>query len=228
MVDVDCQMSDASLMKNDIVLYGNRPVTSPYVMSVFVALNEKGLDFQFELLDLGAGEQHTSEYVARSVTNRVPTLKIEGEYLSESSAITEFLEERFAPGKFPRLYPADLHERARVRMAQALIRSDFMPIRVERSTETIFQNAAIAPLSPEALESKARLERIALALLTHGSGYVASEFSIADVDLATLLQRLVANGDNISPLLIEYANRIWQRPSVTKWLALTKYQGPRS
>jgi hypothetical protein len=26
-----------------IVLYGNRPVNSPYVMAVFVALEEKGL-----------------------------------------------------------------------------------------------------------------------------------------------------------------------------------------
>ena len=69
-----------------------------------------------------------------------------------------------------------------------------------------------------------RLIRIAAALVKAGQRSIGAQFGIADVDLATLLQRLVANGDQIPANLADYANQIWQRPSVQKWLALTKYR----
>jgi glutathione S-transferase len=218
-------------MQPNIVLYGNTPVTSPYVMSVFVALEEKGLAHRLELLDLARGEQHDPEFVAHSITNRVPALAIEEAggtvWLSESVAILEYLEERFGAPEYPRLYPEGLLERARVRLVQGLIRSDFMPIREERSTETIFFGQPIAPLSERAEAARVRLVRIAAALVPEGQPYVASEFSIADVDLATLLQRLVHNGDPLPVHLAEYANTVWQRPSIQKWLGLTRYEGRR-
>lgn len=219
-------------MQPDILLYGNTPATSPYVMSVFVALEEKGLAYRLKLLDLARGEQHDPEFVAHSITNRVPTLVIEDAsgplWLSESAAILEYLEERFAAPQHAALYPRGATERARVRLVQGLIRSDFMPIRLERSTETIFFGQAIEPLSEQAEAARVRLVRIAAALVPDAQSHVAREFSIADVDLATLLQRLVHNGDPLPAHLAEYANRIWQRPSIQKWLKLTRYQARRS
>lgn len=212
-------------MGYEIVLFGNRPVTSPYVMSVHVALVEKDLKFEFRQLDLDRGEQHSPGYVQLSVTNRVPTLVCDGQPLSESSAITEYLEERFPPPHHARVFPADIVERARVRMVQALIRSDFLSLRMERSTETIFLGKPVKPLSAEATTAKQRLERIALSLVGDGRDYIASEFSIADVDLSTMLQRLCANRDPMPEVLSQYARRIWQRPSVAKWLELTEYRG---
>jgi glutathione S-transferase len=215
-------------MQPEIVLYGNTPVTSPYVMSVFVALEEKKLAYRLELLDLESGEQHRPEFVAHSITNRVPTLQIQepsGDvWLSESVAILEYLEERFAPPEHAALYPRDRVERARVRLVQGLIRSDFMPIREERSTETIFFGHPIQPLSERAEAARLRLLRIAAALVPPGKPHIAEQFSIADVDLATMLQRLVHNGDALPAHLADYANAVWQRPSIQKWLGLTRYQ----
>lgn len=211
-------------MASDIVLYGNTPATSPYVMSVFVALEEKRLPFSFELLDLTQGEQHEPEFVAHSVTNRVPTLRHGEEWFSESIAIIEYLEERFPAPEYPRLLPEALAERARARMVMGLVRSDFMPIREERSTETIFFGAPIQPLSDRAEAARIRLVRIATAVLD-GRQSIGRSFGIADVDLATLLQRLVHNGDLVPEPLADYARAVWRRPSVRKWLALTKYPG---
>ncbi len=215
-------------MQPEIVLYGNTPVTSPYVMTVFVALEEKGLPYRLELLDLARGEQHHPEFVAGSITNRVPTLHLrEGQrdtWLSESVAIVEYLEERFAAPAHARLYPENLEERARVRLVQGLVRSDFMPIREERSTDTLFYGAPTQPLSERAEAARVRLVRIAAALLSAGQPYVASAFSIADVDLATLLQRLAHNGDPIPSRLADYADSVWARPSIQKWLLLTTYR----
>jgi glutathione S-transferase len=202
-----------------IVLYGNKPLTSPYVFSVFVALEEKGLPFEFKRLALEQGEQLTPEYIARSLTNRVPTLT-HGEFsVAESSAITEYLEDTFPPPQYARLYPADAQQRARVRMVQALLRSDFMPIRAERSTETLFRNASAGALSVAAIGEVDRLYRIASQLITT-AGTIADTFSLADVDLALMLQRLLANQDPMPAPLAEYATTIWQRPSIQKWIAL--------
>jgi glutathione S-transferase len=211
-------------MASDIVLYGNTPATSPYVMSVFVALEEKKLPFSLELLDLTRGEQHQPEFVAHSVTNRVPTLRHGAEWYSESLAIIEYIEERFPAPQYPRLLPEDIGERARARMVMGAIRSDFMPIREERSTETIFFGAPIQPLSDQAEAARIRLVRIATAVL-EGRQSIGSSFGIADVDLATILQRLVHNGDLVPEPLADYARAVWRRPSVRKWLALTKYPG---
>ena len=212
-------------MASDIELFGNTPVTSPYVLTVYAALLEKGLPFELRLLNLKQGQQHDPEFVAHSVTNRVPTLRHAGAWLSESLAITEYLEEAFPPPRYARLYPEDLLERARVRMVQGLIRSDFMPIREERSTETVFYSDPIRPLSPQADAARLRLIRIAQSVL-QGRGSIASNFSIGDIDLATMLQRLVHHGDPVPEALAQYARAIWQRPSVQKWLALTREHPP--
>lgn len=193
-------------------------------MSVFVALHEKALPFKFIGLSLEAGEHQTPEHIKTSVTNRVPTLVHDGFAISESSAITEYLEECFAPPQYARLYPADLKERARVRMVQALVRSDFLPIREERSTDTVFASVPAKPLSPTAVAAAARLCRIAGALITQPNAFVAGEFSIADVDLSMMLQRLVSNGDPVPGVLAGYANAVWTRPSVRRWLELTDFK----
>lgn len=212
-------------MQSDIRLYGNTPATSPYVLSVFVALEEKGLPYELELLSLEQGEQHRPEFVAHSVTNRVPSLRHGSFWISESVAITEYLEERFPPPEHARLYPADLQERARVRMVQGLLRSDFMPIREERPTESIFQGKPIQPLSEKAEAARVRLIRIAAALIPEGQTHgVTKDFSIADVDLAMMLLRLVHHKDPVPAHLADYTRRIWQRPSMQKWLVLTRYR----
>jgi glutathione S-transferase len=215
-------------MQPEIVLYGNTPATSPYVMTVFVALEEKKLAYRLELLDLERGDQHRPDFIAHSITNRVPALRIGdagGEaWLSESAAITEYLDERFPPPAHAALYPRGLAERARVRMVQGLIRSDFLPIRQERSTDTIFFGQPIQPLSEQAEAARLRLVRIAAALVPEGERFISPEFSIGDVDLAMMLQRLIHNGDALPAHLADYANGIWQRPSIQKWLGLTQYR----
>jgi len=128
-------------------LYVDVHYASPYAMSVFVALHEKKLSFEITTLDLSSGAHHSTAYSKISLTHRVPTL-VDGDFsLSESSAITEYLHESY-PGQ--PLYPANIKARARVRQVQAWLRSDFIPIRSERSTIVLFYAPSAAPLSAEA------------------------------------------------------------------------------
>jgi glutathione S-transferase len=211
-------------MSDPLVLYGNRPLTSPYVFSAFVALEEKKLPFTFTLLDLAAGQQNSPAFVARSLTNRVPTLQHGDFWLSESSAITEYLDEVFPAPQYPALYPRDAQSRARVRLVQALIRSDFQALREDRPTSTLFGQPSSKPLSPAGAASAERLIRIATALLLPHKSTITGTFTIGDADLALLLQRLVANGDPLPAPLGDYARSIWKRSSVEAWLARTKIE----
>jgi len=212
-------------MADDLTLFGSADYASPYVFSAFVALKEKGLQFQYQGMSLERREHDRPEYRDPSVTGRVPALRHGDFWLAESSAIDEYLEDAFPPPKHQRLYPADLRARARVRMVQALVRSDFMPIREERPTSSVFLGKPVKPLTAGAKAAVERLLRIADALVPSAKGYIAGEFSPADADLALMLQRLVANGDPVPEKLRGYAAAIWARPSVQAWLTNAKAGG---
>jgi len=216
-------------MADDLVLHGNRSWTSPYVFSAFVALKEKGLPFQMQLLDTDSGEHLKPPYAAASFTNRIPALRHGDFWLAESSAIDEYLEDVFPPPRYPRLYPEDPRARARARMVQAFVRSDLTALRADRGTDTIFHGAAAKPLTPEGKAAAERLVRIVERLLPEGATSLAatgagSAFTIADADLALMLQRLVANGDPCPPRLAAYARTVFQRPSIREWLSHTKWK----
>ncbi|AZE94980.1 putative glutathione S-transferase [Pseudomonas orientalis] len=196
-------------------LYVDSLFTSPYAMSVFVALREKGLAFETVSLDLDAGQHQVAGYARLSLTRRVPTLE-EGEFsLSESSAITEYLDEAYPES---RVYPVDPQQRARARQVQAWLRSDLLPIRQERSTLVVFCGQKMPPLSPLAEVATAKLINVAQELLAADRDYLFGTWSVADVDLAVMLNRLILNGDPVPAQLVAYARRQWQRPSVQEWI----------
>ena len=198
-----------------MLLYVDSNYISPYAMSVFVALHEKAVPFDIVALDLVAGATRDPGYAAISITQRVPTL-VHGDFaLSESSAIAEYLND-VLPGA--PLYPPDPKARARARQVQAWLRSDLMPIRQERSTEVVFLHRSDQPLSESAQASAARLFAAAGELLNHGGDHLFGAWSIADVDLALMLNRLVLNGDPVPGRLTAYARKQWERRSVQLWV----------
>lgn len=209
------------MSKPEITLWSDANFFSPYVLSVYVALQEKGLPFSLKTVDLSSGEHLQPSWQGYALTLRVPVLEIDGFELSESSAITEYLEDRFAPPQWERIYPHDLQKRARARQIQAWLRSDLMPIREERSTDVVFAAARKGPLSEAGKESAAKLVATASGLLAHGKPNLFGEWCIADTDLALMLNRLVLNGDEIPEALAEYAAFQWQRASVQRFIALS-------
>lgn len=198
-------------------LYVDSLFASPYAMSVYVALTEKGLPFSLETMDLEAGVHRRAPYRELALTGRIPALVRDGFVLTESSAITEYLDEAFPAPEYAALYPQEVHSRARARQLQAWLRSDLMPLRAERSTETVFFRPTSVPLSAEAQACAERL--IAAAERLVDGAHLFGRWSIADTDLTVMLQRLIANGDPVPQRLRDYAAGQWQRPSVQRWLA---------
>ena len=204
-----------------LTLWSDSDFFSPYVMSVYVVLQEKGLPFTLKTVNLDQGEHLQAGWRGYAATRRVPLLEVDGFALSESSAITEYLDERFAPPEWERLYPHDQQKRALTRQIQAWLRSDLMPIREERPTSVIFAGEKKAPLTEAGRKSAAKLFDTASALLAHGRPNLFGEWCLADTDLALMLNRLVFNGDDVPEQLADYAAFQWQRASVQRYVALS-------
>jgi len=197
-----------------LVLHVDGFWNSPYVFSVFVSLTEKKLPFETRTVNLHERAQRKPEFQSLSVTSRVPVLEHGSFRLSESSAIVEYLEDSFGPPQYPALLPAAPRDRARARQIMAWIRSDLMPIREERSTATFLYKQAVKPLSPAGRAAADKLIAAASAFIPEGRTSLFETFSIADADLAMMLQRLVGNGDAVPAKLRDFAAAHWQRPSV--------------
>lgn len=176
----------------------------------------KGYDACFFCLGVSSFGMNEAAYRKASLTHRVPTL-VDGDFaLAESSAIVEYLDEAYPEPT--RLFPVDLRARARARQIQAWLRSDFLPIRQERTTQVVFHRPVAQPLSAAAQASADRLFAAATQLLAHGQDNLFGDWSIADVDLALMLNRLILNGNAVPADLARYPKNQWKRPSVQSWV----------
>ena len=81
-------------------------------MRIFIA--EKGIEIETVQVDLGSGEQFSDEFRKKNPDCVVPVLELDdGSYLSEVTAICQYLEERYPD---PPLLGTTAEERARVTM----------------------------------------------------------------------------------------------------------------
>ncbi len=92
---------------------------------VRIALNLKGVDFRGVEIDLLQGEQAQAEFRAVNRQGLVPALEVDGEVITQSLAIIDWLDAQFPE---PRLIPALPLERARALSQALVIAADIHPL----------------------------------------------------------------------------------------------------
>ena len=107
----------------DITLYDYWRSSASY--RVRIALNLKGLAYDQVVVNLLAGEHRADTHRARNPIGYVPALDIDGQMMTQSMAILEYLETRYPD---PALLPADPAEAARLRAIAYAIAMDIHPI----------------------------------------------------------------------------------------------------
>jgi len=117
---------------SDALLHGY--FRSSAAFRVRIALNLKGLAYDQSSRHLRKGEQRAPDYLKLNPMGLVPTLEIDGQTLTQSLAIIEYLEETRPT---PALLPKDAGERARVRSISLALAAEIHPINNLRVLEDL-------------------------------------------------------------------------------------------
>lgn len=176
---------------------------SPIARRVWLALLEKGLDFELVEVNLKDGEQRRPEFSALNPFHRVPVL-VDGDLtLIESLAILDYLEAKFPAQP---LMPTSPEAIARVRMVQMVVVNELVT-KLPRLVVEPQAKLGAAPLEP------------ALALLTdqlgHQDYFGGAALSLADIVAGAALPLMHRLGVPLNgyPALDRWRSRLMQRPA---------------
>ena len=200
----------------ELILYADSTWQSPWVFHVMVALEELAVPYKLDAMPMPLSEETRAKLRSHALLPKVPCLVDGGLWLTESSAISEYLAERFPQRT---ILPADLGERARARQLMSWLRTSLFSLREERPTTSVFQRPVTKPLSEKARVDAADLLAVAEQAIAPGRTTLFAEWCVADADLALALMRLVANSDKTSQKIIDYTTAQWSRASVRRFLA---------
>ncbi|WP_376094947.1 glutathione S-transferase family protein [Roseomonas sp. CCTCC AB2023176] len=205
-----------------VVLHG--PAYSTYARTARLALEEKGVAYELNEVDIMKGAGASADHLARHPWGKVPALEHDGFLLFETFAIARYVDEAF-PG--PALQPADAKARARMTQICGVVDSyAYKPM-----VHDVFIQAVFVPAgggTTDAAVFSGGLEQAGKALDALESLVVESEglcggggISLADIHLAPVLTyfTMVPQGAEAlaqRPLLSAWWKRIGERPSVVK------------
>lgn len=207
-------------MASDLTLYVDSDWMSPWAFHALVALEEKQLTFETVATPLPVPEPLRAELTSKALFAKVPALRHGDTWFTESLAISEYVAETFmSSAGYPRLFPADLGERAHARQVMSWLRTSLMALRGDRPTSSVFGRPTVRPMSEKGRAEGDELVRVASALVAPGKTQMFKEWSIADADLALALMRMIASQDHMPEHLITYALAQWDRRSVKRFLA---------
>jgi glutathione S-transferase len=212
-------------MPEKLILYVGEKNVSSWSMRAWVALTEKGIEFEERTISL---RQDRDRSMRRRVgpTGRVPVIHHlhEGRepiVVPDSLAIIEYLEETLTPPRWRALWPADPAERAHARWLAASMHSGFAKLREGMSFNLCFLPRPPVPPA-EALADAAELlgywER-ALERKTDPRPFLFGPFGAVDAMFAPAVVRLSAfRVPAPGTRAAAYVDEVLAHPSVARWL----------
>ncbi len=203
------------------VVYG--PKFSTYVRSVLLALEEKGVAYDVQEVNILEGAHQSPEHLARHPFAKVPAFSHEGFDLYEAGAILQYVDGAFAG---PKLQPQDPKARARMHQVigiidayayPAFITQIVIPRIVVPMTGGKTDEAAVKAALPAAEKSLSALEKI-----VGSNTYVAGDaLSLGDLHLVPVYDNFSQTPEGRDLLAGAPGVRRWwagikDRPSVVK------------
>lgn len=194
---------------------------SVYVRAVRLALEEKGVDYDQEEVDIFAEGGPPAGHLARHPFGRIPAFEHDGFRLYEASAIARYVDEAF-PG--PALQPSGPRQRARMNQAIGVLdayayRTLVWDIFVERVRKPARGLRPDEPLIATAVaKAETCLDALA-AIMGDGPWLAGAQFTLADTHAAPMVVyfRLAPEGRTLidaRPTLAEWWTRMKRRPSL--------------
>jgi glutathione S-transferase len=205
----------------DPILYG--PAFSTYTRSVRLALEEKGVPYVLEEIDIFSGANATPEYLARQPFGKVPALEHDGFRLYETGAILRYVDEAF---EGPGLQPSDVRDRARMTQAIGILDAYTYPcvigqIVIQRLVTPLMGGEPDEDAVAGAVDQARTCVKALDALFDDGPYLAGGSLSLADLHLVPVYQyfmqtpegeKLLAGASNLPA----WWSKMSDRPSVIK------------
>ena len=106
----------------NIIFYGTPQST--YVRTVRLLLAEAKIDYNLKDIGIFNGDNETDEYLAKHPFGKVPTVQVDGITIYETAAITYYINQGMAGGKFA---PPDLLLQTRMHQIMAIVDNYLYP-----------------------------------------------------------------------------------------------------
>lgn len=207
-----------------VILHG--PAYSTYARTARLTLEEKGVAYDLNEVDLLKGAHQTPEHRARHPWGKVPAFEHDGFLLYETFAIARYVDEAF-PG--PSLQPADAKARARMTQICGVIDSYLYGAAIGKA----FWQAAVVPMQggqgdqavmQEGLDQAAQALAAIEALLPAGGDNAClcgGGVSLADLHMVPVVEyfAMIPPGKAVldrTPRLTAWWGGMAARPSVVK------------
>ena len=191
---------------------------NPHIVRMFMA--EKGIEMPKQTVDLRGGENRQPEHLKRNPHGQMPTLELDdGSYLSEITAICEYLEEK---NPKPPLIGSTPEERAECRMWTRRVDLNICEMMGNgyRFGEAVKFFAKRIPVAPEASPGLKMIAANRLQWLNEqmaGKEFLCgSRFTLADILLYGWIDFASQVGQPLDPAngnIVAWFARVGQRPS---------------
>lgn len=109
-------------MVMSLIFYGTP--RSTYVRTVRLLLAEANIDYELKDIGIFNGDNETEAYLAKHPFGKVPTVEIDGIKIYETDAISYYINQKLAGGKFT---PPDLLSQTRMRQIMAIVDNYLYP-----------------------------------------------------------------------------------------------------
>ncbi len=187
---------------------------------IFLLLEELGVPYQIEIIDVKSGQQFDPAYLAKNPKGKVPAiLREDGEVMTEFPAIAYWLANQYGG---PDFWPSDLDQQRRT--LEAL---DYIVATIHMRGFTLIKATKKFQLNEQGtldLRAYGRAEaEKTLSTMADRLGdrpYLAGDFGIADAALFYVLRWAEQEDIPVAENLQGFLARLYQRETVQKVIAL--------
>ena len=203
----------------DIVLY-YAPITC--AMAPYITLTEANAKFEVRSLNLRKGQQNSPEYLKLNPKHKVPLLVIDGQILSESTAIQVWIARHFPQAK---LLPADPWQELKAIALHSWCSSGIHPFLARINSPPRVSDAPNSDESVRRLAKEQLSENFKIADdLLAGREFFFDHFTAPDAHFFWCFRRATQFELDLSGFknCTAHFERMTKRPSVQKLLAFEK------
>lgn len=195
------------------LIIGNKTYSS-WSLRPWVLMKHFNIPFDEILVKLDLPET-TAEIKKYSPSGRVPALVDDELVVWESSAIMEYLNDKYPEKK---MYPLDMKERARARSMAMEMHAGFSKMR-ERLSFNIKKSYQDFDFG-NAISDIERIKSIWTEQLERSKGpFLFGDFSIVDAMYAPVVGRFVTYGVPVEGAIKKYCETMMNLPALTEWYA---------